>query len=93
MNMKQCPHCGQVAVGANYCSQCGTKLVYMPNIEETCPCCGGTGKIKRHSEPWYRWQYAQPQAVINTPTMFEESNMTVHNGENPFTTIKVKVGE
>lgn len=69
LNMKRCPQCGKVMLDSNYCSQCGAKLVDMPKFEETCPCCGGTGKIKRYSEPWYRWQASQPPAVINQQPM------------------------
>ena len=74
MVIKQCPHCKTTAFGGNYCSQCGTRLVDMPQAEEACPCCGGTGKIKRHSEPWYRWQAIQPPAFINQQPMYNTEN-------------------
>lgn len=74
MTIKRCPHCQTTSFGGNYCSQCGTKLVDMPQVEETCPCCGGTGKIKRHSEQWYHWQAAQPIAYINQRLMNNTEN-------------------
>lgn len=72
MGIKQCPHCQTTALDGNYCSQCGTKLVDMPQVEEMCPCCGGTGKIKKYSEQWFHWKTAQPIAVINQRPMNKE---------------------
>lgn len=71
--MKQCPKCKKTVFCGNYCSECGTALEPMPTMEETCPCCGGTGKIKRYGQNWYRWQKTEPQAVIN-------QTMKLHDG-------------
>lgn len=65
-----CPKCQQVRSG-NYCTQCGTKLVLSKDcqIEETCPCCGGSGKIRRYGPMWYNWQLfesRQPKAMLNS---------------------------